>query len=74
MEKNTNQQLVDELHAMDLAVKQRRAQIAKIATSDNYLEEMKKINSHLNQTRKNKNTVSYAKLKNLTLQAFNDAT
>ncbi|MBQ7880710.1 MAG: hypothetical protein IJ358_02595 [Clostridia bacterium] len=63
MEKNNNQQLVDEMENMGRILDERRKNIEQIANSDNYLEEMLKINKHLNETRKNKKTVSYAKLK-----------
>ena len=63
--KNNKQPVLDEMQKEELEFQARKKRITEIANSDNYLEEMKKINAELNRKRTNKKVVNYSDLKKI---------
>ena len=66
MEENNNQSILEEMEKEELELQARKKHIADIFNSDNYIEEMQKLNVQLNKTRKNKKVVNYNELKKFT--------
>ena len=63
MEENNSRSILEQMEKEELELQARKKHIAEILNSDNYIEEMQKLNSQLNKTRKNKKVVNYNDLK-----------
>ncbi len=60
---NNNQAILDEMEKEELELQVRKKHIADILNSDNYLEQMQKLNAQLNKKRTNKKVVNYSEMK-----------